>query len=108
MTRHHECEQLVILGAGFDTRCYRLSPRPAHCFEIDAPTTQAEKKEGLAAAGIDSSHVTFVAVDFNSDDWWAKLLAAGFDPRKPTVFTWEGVIYYLPDVAIDATFERIR
>ena len=52
-----------------------------------------------------SVQVTFVAVDFNSEDWWSKLLATGFDPALPTLFTWEGVVYYLPDVAVDATFE---
>ena len=41
-------------------------------------------------------------VDFNCEDWWAKLLAAGFDPALPTLFTWEGVVYYLADTAVDA------
>ena len=43
---HAEMAQLVILGAGFDTRCYRNLRRPLRCFEVDAPTSQVEKLEG--------------------------------------------------------------
>jgi len=57
-------QQLVILGAGFDTRLYR---RPTgargRSFEIDAPRTQAAKREALQKAGIDSTGVTFVAAE---------------------------------------------
>lgn len=84
-------EQLVILGAGFDTRCYRLDiGKTARCFEVDAPTTQALKRESLSRAGVDCSHVTFVPVDFAHSDWFQCLCDAGFDPRRRTVFIWEG------------------
>ena len=82
--------QLVILGAGFDSRCYRLAQRPKRCFELDVPTTQAEKREALTAAGVNSSHVRFVPVDFVKEDWFVKLMAAGFDATLPTLFLWEG------------------
>jgi hypothetical protein len=87
---HAQMEQLVLLGAGFDTRCYRLDRPPRRrCFELDAPTTQAEKREALGRAGIDARHVAFVAVDFARDDWMALLVDAGFDPALPTLFVWE-------------------
>ena len=74
---------------------------------MDAPTTQAEKRKALALAGIDSRHVTFVAVDFSIDDWMDTLIKAGFDPAVSTLFLWEGVTYYLTEAAIDASMRRI-
>ena len=89
VSAHAEMAQLVVLGAGFDTRCYRLERRPARCFEVDAPTTQAEKREALERAHIDADHVSFVAVDFAVDDWMTLLIDAGFDPALPALFVWE-------------------
>ena len=102
-----DCAQLVILGAGFDSRCYRLELASMRCFELDVPTTQGEKREALAEAGVDASHVTFVPVDFALEDWFEKLKGAGFDPSLPTLFLWEGVTYYLTDAVVQATFARI-
>ncbi len=101
-------EQFVILGAGFDTRAYRL-PGGSHVrtFEIDAPKTQAVKRDMLKRAGIDSTRVTFVAADFEKEDWLALLVKAGFDPGKPAFFLWEGVILYLDKSAVEDTFRKI-
>ena len=107
VSAHAQMAQLVVLGAGFDTRCYRLERRPSRCFEVDAPTTQAEKLEVLHEVGVDASHVTFVAVDFANEDWMANLCNAGFDPSLPTLFLWEGVTYYLSDDVIDITMRHI-
>ena len=104
--------QFVILGAGFDTRAFRL-PRPGlqpgqiRCFEVDMPQTQATKRQLLHRAGIDSSGVTFVAADFETEDWLARLVEAGFDPNHPTVFLWEGVIMYLDRPAVESTLRKI-
>lgn len=107
-------KQLVLLGAGYDTRSYRLAPclsGEVRCIEVDAPATQASKLRCLDAAGLDRSRVTFVAVDFTApageDDWMCRLLASGFDAQLPSLFIWEGVTYYLPDEAVDATLVRI-
>jgi methyltransferase (TIGR00027 family) len=100
--------QFVILGAGFDTRAFRL-PKEAgvRSFEIDAPKTQAVKRESLERAGIDSAGVTFVAADFEKDDWLTRLLDAGFDPGEPALFLWEGVMTYLDREAVEATLRKI-
>jgi leucine carboxyl methyltransferase len=91
-----DIDQLVILGAGFDTRAYRLSPEArARCFEIDEPKTQAFKRAMLQQAGIDTSRVTFVPADFAQEDWFEKLVAVGFAPDKRSFFTWESVTMYL-------------
>jgi methyltransferase (TIGR00027 family) len=100
--------QLVILGAGFDTRAFRL-PKDARVrsFEVDAPKTQAIKREMLEKVGIDSTGVTFVAADFEKEDWLARLVSAGFDPDEPALFLWEGVTVYLDREAVESTLRKI-
>ncbi len=99
--------QFVILGAGFDTRALRLKGALVRSFEIDAPATQAVKFEMLAKARIDSTGVTFVSADFETEDWLAKLTDAGFDPGKPTLFIWEGVMMYLDRESVEDTLRKI-
>ncbi len=100
--------QFVILGAGFDTRAYRLpNDTRVRVFEVDSPQTQIVKRETLKKAGIDSSGVTFVPADFEKEDWLACLTAAGFDPGKRTLFLWEGVTMYLDREAIEDTLRKI-
>ncbi len=94
-------EQVVILGAGWDTRAYALPQNSNHrVFEVDAPATQKAKRAALSKAGIDSSHVTFVATDFNQQPWLETLQAHGFDPAIPTYILWEGVTMYLDQEAV--------
>ena len=99
-------EQFVVLGAGFDTRSYRLDA-PVRCFEVDTPWTQPFKREILHKAGVDAGGVTFVAADFEQEDWFDKLVEAGFDPSKPTFFLWEAVTMYLDREAVESTLRRI-
>jgi methyltransferase (TIGR00027 family) len=101
-------DQLVILGAGLDTRAYRLpADTPIRCFEVDTPRTQAFKRAMLTRAGIDSSRVTFVAADFEREDWFEKLIAAGFEPERRAFFLWEAVTPYLDRGAVERTLRRI-
>ena len=100
--------QFVILGAGFDTRAYRLpNDTPVRVFEVDSPRTQMVKRETLKKAGIDSSGVRFVPADFETEDWLACLTAAGFDPGERTLFLWEGVTMYLDREAVEDTLRKI-
>jgi methyltransferase (TIGR00027 family) len=101
-------EQLVVLGAGLDTRAFRMPPG-AHlrCFEVDQPRTQAFKREMLVRAGLDADRVCFVAADFEREDWLAKLVAAGFDPGRPAFFLWESVTMYLARAAVERTLRAI-
>ena len=94
--------------AQVSTRAFRL-PRPGQirCFEVDTPRTQASKRQLLQKAGIDSSGITFVAADFETEDWLTRLVEAGFDPQQPTVFLWEGVIMYLDRPAVESTLRKI-
>ena len=102
-------DQLVLLGAGFDTRAHRLpAARGVTTFEVDHPATQARKVAIVAGEGLDTRRVTYVAVDFERDRLDGALLAAGFDPTRPAVFVWEGVTNYLTADAVDATLAVVR
>jgi methyltransferase (TIGR00027 family) len=98
-------EQLVLLGAGYDSRPYRLSGAARLCiFEVDHPDTQAVKRRVLAEAlGGPPAHVAFVAVDLDHDDLATALDRAGFRTGRPTFVLWEGVASYLTAEAVDAT-----
>lgn len=107
--------QLVILGAGFDTRAFRLpggAPHPAgvqamRAFEVDTPQTMAVKRQMLAQAGIDLGGVALVSADFEHGDWLSRLVESGFDPSQPTLFLWEGVTPYLERAAVEDTLRKI-
>ncbi|MDE1669679.1 class I SAM-dependent methyltransferase [Nocardia gipuzkoensis] len=90
------CRQLVILGAGLDTRAYRLSlPEEVDVFEIDLPELFAFKEPVLAAANarpVCGRHV--VAADLR-EDWAGALRANGFRADVPTHWVDEGVLGYL-------------
>ncbi|MFI1198798.1 class I SAM-dependent methyltransferase [Streptomyces sp. NPDC020883] len=102
--------QLVVLGAGLDTYAYR-NPHSAvglTVFEVDHPSTQAWKRERLAAAGIDPpSSLTFVPVDFARRTLTAGLRVAGFDPHRPSFFSWLGVVPYLTRENVFATLRSV-
>lgn len=98
--------QAVILGAGFDSRAYRLpSMRRVAVFEVDHPATQAAKRRVVQrSAGERAAEVRFVPVVFGTDDPAASLAGAGFERGAPTLVLWEGVTNYLDAAAVDATF----
>lgn len=107
LTRHlNDIEQLVILGAGWDTRSYRV-PEKITCFEIDAPKTQQIKRRMLKKAALDTTRITFVSADFLIEDWLEKLVSAGFDVEKPSFFLWEGVTMYLDREAVESTLRKV-
>ena len=101
-------EQLVVLGAGLDTRAHRLPANTAlRCFEVDTPKTQAFKLDMLRRAGVEAGAVTYVAANFRDEDWLEQLVGAGFDPKKATLFTWESVCMYLDGGAVESTLRTI-
>ena len=56
---------------------------------------------------MDTTGVTFVSADFETEDWLEKLVGAGFDPGKPSFFLWEGVTMYLDREAVEGTLRKI-
>ena len=101
-------DQLVILGAGFDARAWRLDGLSAcTVFEVDHPDTQAHKRARLGIRAPTAREVHFVGVDFEVDSLATRLVDAGFDSSRPAVVLWEGVVMYLPEAAIDATLQTL-
>lgn len=102
--------QFVILGAGFDTRAFRLRKAMqmrVRLFEVDAPKTVAIKRDVLLRAGIDPAGVALVPADFEREDWLSRLVEAGFDRSSPALFLWEGVTPYLDKAAVEDTLRKI-
>jgi methyltransferase (TIGR00027 family) len=96
--------QLVILGAGYDTRPYRFAEqlRAVQVFEVDQPATAARKRARLArVSGALPNNVSYVSVDFQRGDLSRHLEAAGYSEKTKTLFLWEGVSYYLTSDAVD-------
>lgn len=89
--------QAVILASGLDTRPYRLAwPEGTTVFEIDLPAVLEFKASVLASIARPTAIHRPIGIDLRQD-WPAALRAAGFDPALPTVWSAEGLLYYLPD-----------
>jgi len=102
-------EQVVIFGAGFDCRAYRI-PRidRTRVFEIDHPTTQSRKQDVLRRRlGALPAHVAMVAIDFNTHTLDAVLPEAGYRRNVRTFFVCEGVTHYLSADAVDTLFRYV-
>ena len=98
--------QVVLLGAGYDTRAYRFAEfnQASRVFELDIAPTQNRKKDCLKKAHIDiPGRVKLAPIDFNKDALEKVLKNAGYDDREHTLFIWEGVSYYLEPGSVDAT-----
>jgi len=99
-------EQLVILGAGYDTRAYRIEglngSSGIRVFEVDHPVTQGVKMEKIKEIfGGLPDHVFYLSVDLATEDLGEKLLGGGYDSSKRTLFLMEGLLMYLPPAAVD-------
>jgi len=103
-------EQLVILGAGFDSRAYRFRELEGkvRVFEVDHPATQEPKIERIKKVlGALPGHVVYVSIDFESENLHERLLEGGYDPGLKTLFIWEGVVSYLTPEAVDGTLSFV-
>lgn len=104
-------EQLVILGAGLDSRPYRFPELKSgiKVFEVDHPASQATKLGKLKQIfGELPSHVTFVPIDFTEQDLAERLSAHSYDPALKTLFIWQGVTQYLNPQAVDSTLAFVK
>ncbi|WP_406098988.1 class I SAM-dependent methyltransferase [Streptomyces sp. NBC_01013] len=92
--------QVVLLGAGLDTRAFRLD-LPSDCvvFEVDRSGVLAFKERVLTDLAADpKSKRVPVPVDLRAD-WVTALTSVGFDPAAPSVWLAEGLLFYLPGPA---------
>lgn len=101
--------QLVILGAGLDTRPYRLPGiGQVTVFEVDLPSVQNEKKKQIQKHfGQLPKNVSFVPIDFDTQALEAVFAGSAFDPSQPAVFIWEGVTQYISAEAVLKTLAFI-
>jgi methyltransferase (TIGR00027 family) len=90
------CRQVVILGAGLDTRGVRKRAEGVAYFEIDDPSTVNFKRARLAAEGFDAP-ITFIAANYVAAGVIPLLEANGFDRDLPSFFIWEGNTMYLTE-----------
>lgn len=100
--------QVVILASGLDSRAYRLSwPAGTVVYEVDQPQVIEFKTHTLAELGAEpTAERRAVAIDLR-DDWQSALQAAGFDPGRPTAWSAEGLLGYLPAEAQDRLLDTI-
>jgi len=102
-------DAVVILGAGLDTRPYRLARHgDVPVFEVDLPVNIARKRAVVSRVfGAVPPSVRLVSVDFERDDLMATLASYGYRVDSPTFFIWEGVTQYLTADAVRATFDQL-
>jgi len=99
--------QVVLLGAGLDTRAYRLDlPSHLRWFEVDRPEIVSYKAERLAAEMPTCDRQT-IAIDLADASWPDALVEAGFQPDRPTIWLLEGLVYYLTEPQATDLFSAI-
>ncbi|MGO9207280.1 MAG: SAM-dependent methyltransferase, partial [Candidatus Limnocylindrales bacterium] len=108
-TEAEQLDQVVLLGAGLDTRAFRLTlPTRLRWFEIDTPELLGEKEPILAALGaVARCQRTLVAADLTAD-WSTALLAAGFEVGRRTGWLAEGLLFYLSGKAVQDLLTETR
>jgi methyltransferase (TIGR00027 family) len=102
-----QTEVMVNLGAGFDTRAYRLAAlSDVPVWEVDQPHNIKAKRLRLRKVleGI-PVHVTLVEIDFDHEILGDVLTQHGYAGDMKTFFVWEAVTQYLPEPSIRATFD---
>lgn len=95
--------QVVILGAGFDSRAYRFRSalKKVKVFEVDfGPTQEYKKRRALEVLGPPPVNLTYVPIDFTKQTASAVLRRAGYRADRKTFFIWEGVSMYLTEQAV--------
>jgi methyltransferase (TIGR00027 family) len=98
--------QVVILGAGYDTRAYRFAALKGgvKVFEVDHPATQNVKREKIKKIlGYLPDYVVYVPIDFEKEKVDERLFESGYDRSLKTLFIWEGVTMYVTGEAVDET-----
>jgi methyltransferase (TIGR00027 family) len=101
--------QVLLLGAGFDTRAHRLAGiEGARVFEVDRAATQEKKRRVVARWASESdARVGYIPLDFQQETLARALRVNGLDPAAQTFVVWEGVTNYLSADSVDSTFRDI-
>lgn len=97
--------QVIIVGAGYDSRAWRLARAGVRFFEVDHPATQNDKRSRAPAAVHGSQ---YVAVDIAVDSLRDAMIAAGVLERVRTVFVVEGLTMYLAESVVLELLATLR
>ncbi|MFX1398180.1 MAG: class I SAM-dependent methyltransferase [Promethearchaeota archaeon] len=103
-------DQILLFGAGFDSRSIRLVKNndvKTKIFELDVNTTISDKLKQYNKRNIDPGETIFVKIDFNTENIDEKMKEAGFQYDKKTLYILEGITMYLNEVGIDMDFKFI-
>ena len=105
------CKQLLLLGAGYDTRFFRISSireSGVATFEVDLPNTIEDKQKYLTdKLGHIPPGLMLIPLDFNHDNL-SRLFDYGFNKTLPTAYIWQGVSYYLPKESVSQVLDFIK
>lgn len=104
-------EQILIFGAGFDSRGIRLggNAKNIRVFELDAPVTQSAKIERYRQKKVEiPQNLMFVPIDFDRESLPERLLQSGFQKDCSSLFVLEGLTMYLQPETVDSTFRVIE
>jgi methyltransferase (TIGR00027 family) len=105
-----EFDQILIFGAGYDSRALRFSElnKGTSIFELDAPVTQQEKLKAYQSKKlVVPKNLIFIPIDFNKEKLEDKIRQTGFIEGKKSLFILEGVTMYLSKDAVESTFRFI-
>lgn len=106
----NEVDSVVVLGAGLDTRAYRIARHSdLPVYEVDQQLNIDRKSAVVQRVlGAVPASVNLVAVDFERDELMPALTAHGYQATGRTFFIWEGVTQYLEPRAVRATLAQLR
>jgi methyltransferase (TIGR00027 family) len=100
--------QLVILGAGYDSRAHRIAElAKVPVYEVDRADTQAEKQKRIGGVTGARDDVRYVPLDFEKDELTTHLADAGWRADRSSLFIWEGVTNYLDATAVGVIFDIV-
>ena len=94
--------QVAMVGAGYDSRAWRMRRDGVRWVELDRPSSQRAKRQGAPGPG-----PTFVEADLRSDDAMEALVRGGLDAYRPAVFVFEGVTMYLDELVLRDQLHRL-
>jgi methyltransferase (TIGR00027 family) len=103
-------QQLIILGAGYDSRAYRMESlrERVKVFEVDHPATQERKvRKLIEMVNPLPSHVIYVSIDFDKEKLPQRMSQCGYDKDKRSLFIWEGVTPLLTAEAVEETLHFV-
>jgi len=101
-----EMEQIVLSGAGFDLIALHFTKgKKGKVFELDQVNSLNVKVDTLKKTGIEHDWITYIPVDYANESWVDKLLEAGFDKTKKTLFIWQSVSLYLEADTVKETLK---